>query len=57
MTDEDDDLPLIVVCQGPPCCDKEGDEAVEAAKAGCVWCERHTLLPDGSWHIQKPSAA
>jgi hypothetical protein len=53
----DEDPPQIVVCQGPPCCDKEGDEAVAQAEAGCIWCERHTLQSNGDWHVQKPGSA
>jgi hypothetical protein len=53
----DDDAPQVIVCQGPPRCDKECDDAVAAAQTGCVWCERHTLKEDGSWAIQKPAEA
>ena len=53
----EDDLPQVTVCQGPPCCEKQGDDAVAEMKAGCVWCERHTLQLDGSWHVHKPGAA
>lgn len=57
MSDDQDDLPQVIVCQGPPRCDKEGDAAHEAAKAGCAWCERHTLMPNGEWQISKPGNA
>ena len=52
-----DEAPQIVICQGPPCCDLEDDEAVAAQEAGCPWCERHTLLPCGKWVIDKPARA
>lgn len=52
-----DEPPQIIVCQGPPRCDRQGDEAEQAAKAGCVWCERHTLLPSGEWLVEKPARA
>lgn len=52
-----EEAPTIVMCQGPPRCDKQGDEAVAQAEAGCLWCERHTLQEDGSWAIQKPVEA
>ena len=53
----DDDLPIVTVCQGPPRCVLEGDAAVEAAEAGCVWCQRHRLLPSGEWHVERPGSA
>lgn len=43
-----DEPPVIVVCQGPPRCDLVGDEAAATAEAGCVWCRRITVFPDGS---------
>lgn len=39
MDDEDLD-PMVICCQGPPRCDLEGDEAIDAAVAGCPWCKR-----------------
>lgn len=44
----DDAHSVVVVCQGPPLCDREGDEAVRAQMAGCPWCERITLFDDGT---------
>jgi hypothetical protein len=32
-----------------------GDEAVDAQKAGCVWCRRIIMLPDGSEHVTEPT--
>jgi hypothetical protein len=31
---------VVIVCQGPPRCALSGDEAVEAQRAGCPWCDR-----------------
>lgn len=39
---------VVTVCQGPPVCMLEGDEAVAAQKGGCPWCERITVFEDGS---------
>ncbi|MEP0323293.1 MULTISPECIES: hypothetical protein [Hyphomicrobiales] len=41
----DDDLAEITVCQGPPRCDLEGDEAIAAIEAGCPWCMKITVDP------------
>ena len=56
MTDEDDAVEVIV-CQGPPRCELQGADAWRSQKRGCQWCERHTLLPDGKWHVCKPGDA
>ena len=40
--------PQVIVCAGPPVCLLENDEAVTAMIAGCVWCRRITLHPDGT---------
>lgn len=40
--------PAVIVCQGPPRCSLEGDAAVAAAEAGCVWCRRITVHEDGT---------
>lgn len=53
MRDLGDD-PRVVVCQGPPICPLEGDEAVRAAADGCLWCKRITFHPDGSETIDEP---
>ena len=42
------DDPQVIVCQGPPRCPLEGDEAVAAQLAGCIWCARITVHADGS---------
>lgn len=54
MTDLD---PQVIVCQGPPRCDLEGDEAVAAQMAGCPWCRRITLHDDGSETVTEPGHA
>ena len=38
----------VTVCQGPPICALEGDEAVSFAASGCVWCRRITIHQDGT---------
>lgn len=43
----DDEYPSVIVCAGPPACSLEGDEAVAAQQAGCPWCRRITIMPDG----------
>lgn len=48
---------VVSVCQGPPRCFREGDHAVAAALAGCVWCERITVAPDGTKTVSKPGNA
>ena len=35
----------IIVCQGPPVCLLIGNEAIEAARNGCPWCE-HILIDE-----------
>lgn len=43
----DDDVTVIHICAGPPACLLEGEEAVAAQKAGCVWCRRIYIDGDG----------
>ncbi len=57
MNEDDDDLACIIVCQGPPRCLLEDDAAVEAQKAGCVWCKRITIHADQSETVSAPSEA
>lgn len=52
--DEPDD-PRVVVCAGPPACLLMGDEAVAAAKAGCVWCRRIVCHSDGTETVTGPN--
>ncbi len=53
----DDEVSVIVMCQGPPRCALVGDEAEAAQRAGCVWCERITIAPDGSERVDRPGEA
>lgn len=55
MTDESP--PQIIVSQGPPRCDLQDDEAVAAQVAGCPWCRRITVYPDGREEVKEPGAA
>jgi len=48
------DDPRIFVCQGPPGCMLQDDEAVRAQQAGCPWCRVITLHADGSETIREP---
>lgn len=57
MVSEPDDAVEVIVCQGPPLCELQGADAWRSQKQGCRWCERHTLLPDGTWDISKPGEA
>lgn len=52
--DPDDEDPVVVVCAGPPVCLLEGDAAMQAVLAGCVWCKRITVHPDGSETVTGP---
>jgi len=45
---QDMDPPRVIICQGPPSCLLQDDEAVAAMEAGCVWCRRITLHDDGT---------
>lgn len=42
--EEGDETVEIIACQGPPSCSLQGDDAIEAAMAGCPFCRRET------WH-------
>ncbi len=48
---------VIHVCAGPPACALEGDDAVAAQIAGCVWCKRITIADDGTESETGPSHA
>lgn len=54
--EDGEDPATIYICQGPPVCDFEGDAAVDAQKAGCLWCRRDTLIGD-QWVTEEPSRA
>jgi hypothetical protein len=49
--------PQVIVCQGPPRCDLEGDTAIEAQEAGCKWCKRISVHEDGTETITEPQEA
>jgi hypothetical protein len=58
MDEEDEDEGgLVIVCQGPPRCALEGDEAVAAQKAGRVWCTRIYVTAFTEDVIQEPGNA
>lgn len=57
MTDDEDERPVIIVCQGPPRCDLQGDEARAAQVAGCPWCKYISVNEDGSATVQEPGNA
>lgn len=57
MNDNEDDLGVITVCQGPPRCSLVGDEAVEQQMAGCIWCDRITIHADRSETTVRPGVA
>ena len=47
----------VWICQGPPWCLMEGDEAVDAQEAGCPWCRVVRVYEDGTEEvIQDPRA-
>lgn len=48
---------VIIVCQGPPRCDLEGDEAVMAQDAGCPFCMRIVVNEDGNEQVIEPGNA
>lgn len=48
MSDEPD---LMIVCQGPPRCSLQGDDAVKAQKDGCIWCDRLYFTGDREFKI------
>ncbi len=49
--------PRVIVCQGPPLCMLEDDEAQAAQEAGCVWCKYIWLHEDGSQTVREPGHA
>lgn len=54
---DDETAPRVIVCQGPPVCDLQGDDAVRAQEAGCVWCQVITVHQDGTETVREPSRA
>jgi hypothetical protein len=51
-----DEDPKVIVCQGPPVCGLQGDEAEAAMRAGCVWCRRITIHADGTETMVEPAS-
>lgn len=56
--------PRIFVCQGPPVCALQGEDAVRAQQArgaglpeGCQWCKVVTVHPDGTETTEEPGRA
>lgn len=47
----------IIVCQGPPRCPFQGDDAVAAQMAGCLWCQRIVIDEDGGERVEQPGTA
>ena len=47
----------VWVCQGPPRCDLEGDEAVAAIEAGCPFCKEIRIDKDGNETVIEPGNA
>ena len=54
MTDED---ARIIVCQGPPRCALQGDDAVDAIEAGCAFCIQIIVHADGTETRIQPGEA
>lgn len=52
---EESEHTTIFVCQGPPRCDLQGDEAVAAQEAGCPFCKRILLDDQFNETIIEPS--
>jgi hypothetical protein len=46
----------VFVCQGPPRCMLEDDEAMDAQIAGCIWCRVTTIHDDGTETVTEPVA-
>lgn len=55
MSDEGD--PMVIVCQGPPVCMLEGDEANAHQLDGCRWCKRIIVHDDGTETVIEPGRA
>lgn len=58
MATNDDGPATITVCQGPPRCMLQGDDAVAAIESGCQFCKRIIIDPvDGSETTIEPGNA
>lgn len=51
------DDPQVIVCQGPPRCALEGDDAVAEQEKGCVWCKRIIVHSNGTETVIEPGLA
>lgn len=49
MTDNNNTT--IWVCQGPPICNLQDDDAVRAQENGCVWCKRIVIDEYGNEQV------
>jgi len=48
----DDDVPRLVICQGPPWCALESDDALAAQERGCLICKIEQIADDGvTWVV------
>jgi hypothetical protein len=56
MEEHGSETATIWVCQGPPRCALEGDDAVAAQENGCKWCRRIMVDGEGETEI-KPGEA
>jgi len=50
----DDNESEVIVCEGPPKCLLEGDEAIACQQAGCKLCKRITIYYDRTETIVVP---
>ena len=56
---EPEDNPRVFICSGPPVCMLKDEEAVEAMRTGCRWCEiaEYDPIADRWTTLQKPGSA
>lgn len=47
----------VIICQGPPRCDLEGNEAKKAQDAGCLFCTRIYGDGEGGERVVEPGNA
>jgi hypothetical protein len=48
--------PKVFVCQGPPACKLNGDDAVRQQEKGCPWCKRIRVHADGTETVSEPGS-